>query len=94
MEVEKGKTIKYIKEEKAVSDNVKQNLKEFARLKKLIKNALKEGPKTIPQIAETTGLKDYTVTYYLMTLRKYGEVETGEIDDMDEYFFYQLKKKN
>jgi len=28
-----------------------------------------------------------------MTLRKYGDVETGEIDDMDEYYSYKRKKK-
>jgi predicted transcriptional regulator len=94
MEVEKGKTIKFIKEKRKVSENVKKNLKEFARIKKTIINVLKDGPKTIPQIADATGIADYTVTYYLMTLRKYGDVETGEIDDMDEYFFYQLKQKN
>jgi len=33
------------------------------------------------------------VMYYLMTLRKYGDVETGEIDDMDEYYSYKRKKK-
>jgi len=29
-----------------------------------------------------------------MTLRKYGKLETGELDDMDEYFSYKLKPKN
>jgi hypothetical protein len=30
--------------------------------------------------------------FYLMTLVKYGSVEAGDIDDMDEYFSYKLKK--
>ena len=28
-----------------------------------------------------------------MTMRKYNEVETGELDDMDEYYLYKLKRK-
>jgi predicted transcriptional regulator len=94
MNTEKEKTIAFMKEKRSVPDHVKANLKEYAKIKKAILNCLKEGPKTIPQIAEATAIEDYRVTYYLMTLRKYGDVETGEIDDMDEYFFYQLTKKN
>ncbi len=32
------------------------------------------------------------VTYYLMSLVKYGIVAIGEIDDMDEYYSYKLVK--
>ena len=60
---------------------------------KQIKKALGEEPKTIPQIAAETGISSQVITYNLMTCRKYGEIETGELDDMDEYFTYQLKKK-
>ncbi|MEA3445503.1 MAG: hypothetical protein U9R19_12355 [Bacteroidota bacterium] len=93
MEVEKGKTINYIKEKRTVSEKVKESRKEFARIKKLIISALKDGPKSIPQIAKETGLQLDVVTYNLMTLRKYGEIEAGEIDDMDEFFIYELKQK-
>ena len=87
------KTIDIIKEKRTVSEEVKKKRKKFADIKKLILNALKEGPKSIPQIAEDTNLSQDIVTYHLMTLRKYGDIETGEIDDMDEYYTYKIAKK-
>ncbi len=67
--------------------------KEYSRTRKSILQVLGDGPATIPQIAEKTGLPNDVVLYHLMTCRKYGDIETGEIDDMDEYFTYQLTKK-
>ncbi len=31
------------------------------------------------------------VVFYLMSMVKYGLVEKGDVDDMDEYFSYKLK---
>ena len=87
------KTIDYIKQKRTVSEDVKEKRKEFARIKKLILKALETEPKSIPQIAQATKLPLDVVTYNLMTLRKYGDIETGEIDDMDEYFSYKLIQK-
>lgn len=84
------KTIDIIKKERKVSDIVKQKQKQYRDLAKLIINALKETPKTIPQVAKETNIPIDIVTYHLMTLRKFGNVEAGEIDDMDEYYFYNL----
>jgi len=88
-----SKTINHIKKIRTVSDKVKAKRKEFNRIKKLLLKALEAGPKTIPQLAEEVELSIDVITFQLMTLRKYGDVETGEIDDMDEYFFYKLKQK-
>lgn len=89
------KTIDLIKEKMPVPEEAKALRKEFAGRKKQVLGALKEGPRSVPQIAEATGLPREVVMYTLMTLRKYGDVETGEVDDMDEYFLYQsVKKKN
>ena len=40
-----------------------------------------------------TGIKTDIITYYLMSLRKFGEIESGDPDDLDEYFYYSLKAK-
>ena len=85
------KTIETIKKTRTVSDELKAKRKEFADIKKMIIKSLEPGPKTIPQIANEINQAQDVVLYYLMTLRKYGEVETDEIDDMDEYFTYKLK---
>ena len=92
METEKIKTIDIIKEKRIVSAEAKQNHKEYNKIKKLILKSLESEAKTIPQIAGETNLPPDVVTFYLMTLRKYGSIEAGEIDDMDEYFSYKLKK--
>jgi len=92
MKIEKGKTAKYLREKRPVSKEVTEQLKRFTRTKKSILNILKEGDKTIPQLAEVLKRPKDEVLYQLMSLQKYGFVETGEIDDMDEYFYYKIKK--
>lgn len=92
MDAEKGKTVKYLKEKRAVPAEVKEQLKYFNRIKKLILSSLKEGDKTIPELAEELKIPAHEITYQLMSLLKYGMVETGEIDDMDEYFQYKIKE--
>jgi predicted Rossmann fold nucleotide-binding protein DprA/Smf involved in DNA uptake len=87
------KTIDYIKEKRTFSEELTKKRKEFTRIRKLILKSLETEPKTIPQVARESGLPLDVVTYNLMTLRKYGEIETGEVDDMDEYYYYQLVKK-
>jgi len=91
MEIEKGKTAKYLKEKRPVPKEVTEQLKQFTRAKKQMLNALKEGEKTVPQLAEALHLPKDEVMFQLMSLLKYGFVETGEIDDMDEYFSYKIK---
>jgi predicted transcriptional regulator len=91
MNVEKGKTIKYLREKRKVSDEVKEKLKSFNQKKKALLAMLKEGEMTIPQLAEKLGMPAHEVMYYLMSLLKFGLVETGEIDDNDEYFYYKIK---
>lgn len=92
MEVEKGKTAKYLREKRGVSQQVKDNLKEFNKIKKAILDALTESDLTIVQLTEKLNMPKADVVYYLMSLIKYGFVQTGAVDDMDEYFSYKLKK--
>ncbi|MBN2681773.1 MAG: winged helix-turn-helix transcriptional regulator [Bacteroidales bacterium] len=94
MEPEKGKTAKFLKEQQAVSPAAIENLKQFTRIKKSIVDALKEEELTISQLSEKLAMPKTDVLYYLMSLLKYGIVEKGEIDDMDEYFTYKIKKVN
>ncbi len=92
MEIEKGKTAKYLREKRPVPKEVTGRLKYFTKIKKQIIDALKDGDKSVVQLSEALQLPADEVMYQLMSLLKYGFVETGEIDDMDEYFFYKLKK--
>jgi predicted ArsR family transcriptional regulator len=91
MKAEKGKTAKYLKETRPVPAEVTEQLKYFTRIKKTLLNALKEGDKTVPQLAVELKIPKDEVMFQLMSLLKYGFVETGEIDDNDEYFYYKIK---
>ena len=87
------KTIDVMKEKRKVSENLKNNIKAFNKLKKQILKSLEAGQKTIPEIAGEIESDIDVITYNLMTLMKYGFIEAGEIDDDDEYFYYKLKNK-
>jgi len=93
MDTEKTKTIDAIKDKRSVPEALREKRKAYNDVRKKIKKALADAPKTIPQIALETGIPTHIVTYTLMTCRKYGEIEAGEPDDMDEYYYYQLKQK-
>lgn len=92
MEIEKGKTAKYLREKRPVSQEAKDNLKEFNSIKKTILDALTESDLTIVELTQKLNMPKHEVVYYLMSLIKYGFVQTGAVDDMDEYFSYKLKK--
>lgn len=92
MEIEKGKTFKYLRDKREVPQAVKDQLKDFNRIKKAMLDALKEEDLTIDQLTHKLNMPKPEVVYYLMSLVKYGLVQTGEVDDMDEYFTYKLKK--
>jgi predicted Rossmann fold nucleotide-binding protein DprA/Smf involved in DNA uptake len=94
MSADKNRTIDSIKQKHQVPEEAKKRRKVYADMRKALRNALEEAPKTIPELATETGISIDDVTYYLMTLRKYGDVVTGEIDDDDEFFYYELKKSS
>ena len=92
MEIEKGKTYKYLREKREVSQAAKDNLKQFIKIKRSILDALQESDLTIEQLTQKLNMPANEVVYYLMSLVKYGLVQTGAVDDMDAYFSYKLKK--
>jgi predicted transcriptional regulator len=92
MEIEKGKTYKYLQQKKEVSQETKDNLKQFTKIKKAILGALQEKEMNIAELSQKIDMPKHEMVYYLMSLIKYGFVQTGTLDDMDEYFTYKLKK--
>ena len=57
-----------------------------------ITGALKESPKTVPEISKVVGMDSQTVLWYLSTYLKYNLVTPVEKTE-DGYFKYGLKKK-
>ena len=60
----------------------------------LIKKGLKEGNKTIPELAKETGLKGDLILYYVSAMKKFGEInEAGHADGYFKYSLVEKKKK-
>ncbi len=60
----------------------------------LIKKGLKEGSKTIPELAGETGLKSDLILYYVSTMKKFGEItEAGHAEGYFKYSLVEKKKK-
>ena len=68
----------------------KAYLKSDRDTRKAVREALKSGPKTVPELARQLDLPSENVTWYVMALRRYGEVvEAGRAGD---YLRYALKE--
>ena len=92
MEIEKGKTYKYLREKREVSQAAKDNLKQFIKIKKSILEHLDEGDLSVDELTKKLNMSKHEVVYYLMSLVKFGFVQIGAVDDMDSYYSYKLKK--
>jgi len=73
-----------------LSEEKKKRAKDQRDTLKAIQEALKGGPRTIPEIAEATGIPSPKVLWHVMAMKKYGKVtEAGPAGD---YFRYQWKE--
>lgn len=85
--------LKALREErKDLLERNKGRLKKQNQELNLIKKELKNGPRTVPAIAAATGLTGETVLWYVMAMKKYGEVQEGEL--AEGYFNYILVAKS
>jgi hypothetical protein len=62
-------------------------------MKDRIAKILKDGPQTIPEVAEAIGYPSHEVTIWLFAMRRYGEVEVIGKPDVDGYFKYALVRR-
>jgi predicted Rossmann fold nucleotide-binding protein DprA/Smf involved in DNA uptake len=69
---------------KATATRVKENRKAV----KAIKEQLRDEARTVPEVAEATGLASSEVLWFIATLKKYGEILEGDKDG--GYFRYYL----
>ena len=53
---------------------------------------LKDGPKTVPEIADAMGYPVNEVMYWVMAARKYGYIEEIKEPTEDDYYQYMLVK--
>jgi predicted transcriptional regulator len=83
----RGEMLKRLREQHAESVSRTQALlKEQKRVQQEICKAIRETPKTVPQIAEEIGMPPNEVLWYVASFRKYGlVVETGMCSDYPLY---------
>jgi heterodisulfide reductase subunit A len=74
------------------AEKPEEKMKELPAIWKSILKTLETEQKNIPRIAKELNLPLPVVTYHLMTLVKYGYINPGEMDEVDEYYFYKLNK--
>jgi hypothetical protein len=81
--------LKRLREERKIFiDRARGLIKEQSGSIKKIKEFLKEDGATIPEIAEKTGMAASEVLWFVMALKKYGQVIEGP--KKEDYFKYQL----
>jgi len=68
-------------------------LKEQQVARKAISRAMQGEPKSIPQIAEATGIPAHEVLWHVAAMKKYGEVAETGMDEDYEYYLYRLAKE-
>lgn len=80
--------LKQLREERRIFvERAKETIKTQSRQIQAIKAAIQQEGKTVPDIAEATGLATDEVLRYIAGLRKYGKVAEGAKED--DYFTYQ-----
>ena len=72
-----------------VSEELKMKTRTQTSIIKKIKESIENASKTVPEIAQITTIPSHEVFWYLMALKKYGEVIEGE--ERDGYYEYKLK---
>ncbi len=81
--------LKALREQRpAETEAAQARLKEQVKIVNEITKLLKQGPQTVPAIAEATGLPTQTVFWHVIALKKYGKVVEGDQDG--DYFQYNL----
>ena len=87
--IEKKEAMKKLRESrKAIIKLTSARVKENKKAIKAIKEQLRAEARTVPEIAEATGLASAEVLWFIATLKKYGEILEGDKDG--SYFRYCL----
>jgi predicted Rossmann fold nucleotide-binding protein DprA/Smf involved in DNA uptake len=66
-------------------------LRDGMYLQQRVLEVLKDGPKTIPEIAEALGAPPRETMLWVMALRRYGRISELPKATTDDYYRYQAK---
>jgi predicted transcriptional regulator len=68
----------------------KDYFKRQTQVRKAMLEALKEAPRTIPELAARCGLPSEEVVWNVMAMRRYGKLIEGDL--RGDYYCYRLKE--
>ncbi|MCL6611656.1 MAG: MarR family transcriptional regulator [Peptococcaceae bacterium] len=70
--------------------DLREVIREEMLMRDKIAGILKDGPRTVPEIAQALGHPSWEVMYWVMGMRKYGYVsETGDVTE-EGYHRYRV----
>jgi predicted Rossmann fold nucleotide-binding protein DprA/Smf involved in DNA uptake len=69
--------------------DVREVIREEPVMRTRILDALREGPLTVPQIAEAIQAPTHEVVFWVMGMRRYGWLAEIKGSDADGYFQYE-----
>lgn len=76
-----------------MTKELQEYFKEQNKVRKALSEALKKGPRTVPELARDTSLPSERVMWQLMAMKKYGSVvEAGETDDYVVYAYKEAEQ--
>ncbi len=73
-----------------MSDELKEYFKEQQRIRKALRESLKGGPKSVPELASACSIAKAKTLWHVMAMRRYGEV--FEASERNGYPLYALKE--
>jgi predicted transcriptional regulator len=78
----RGQALKHLRAQHAETVRRGQQLiKEQNAMRRSIRRALQDGPRTIPELAQATGLPGPTVLWHVTAMRKRGSVVDAGLED-------------
>lgn len=84
--------LKQLREEhKDTVERTQALLKEQQATRKQIRNAMKDGPMTVPEISTATEIPSDIVLWFVTAMKKYGLAE--EVGMSGEYYQYELSQE-
>jgi predicted Rossmann fold nucleotide-binding protein DprA/Smf involved in DNA uptake len=68
-------------------------LKEQQATRKKLLQAMIDGARSVPQLAESSGVPANVVLWHVAALKKYGRVVEKSLDEDGDYYLYELSKE-
>ena len=76
--------------ERRLPRNTHEILRDEMYLKDRITNILRQGPKTVPELAGALDLPSHEVMMIVMAMRRFGAIEALPKNRRDDYFQYSF----